>query len=103
MARQVDDDAEYKQAMYADAISNPTVRDLAWRLAEAARSDGDPPLAAVDRAASKRYLHKCIVTRSTMELGDMTVRDYAELWALGILGHARYRVQSQGRQGGRRR
>ncbi len=97
------DDDEYKQVVYANAISDERVRDLAWRLAEAARSESDPPLAAVDRGASKRYLQKCILTRSTTELSDMTVRDFAELWALGILGHARYRVRGgQGRQGRQR-
>jgi hypothetical protein len=95
------DEDDYKQAIYTDAINDPGVRDLAWRLADAARTEGDPTLAAVDRGASKRYLRKCILTRSTMELGEMTVRDFAELWALGILGHARYRVR--GAQTGRRR
>lgn len=103
MVRTADDDAEFKQTLYADAIREPRVRDLAWRLADAARSEDDPPLKSVDRGASKRYLHKCIVTRSVVELGDMTVQDFAELWALGILGHARYRVRGQGRQSARRR
>jgi hypothetical protein len=49
MARHGDDEQEYKQAMYADVINDPSVRELAWRLADAARSDGDPQLAAVDR------------------------------------------------------
>lgn len=101
-----DDESEYKHAVYTDAISDERTSHLAWQLAEAARVEGDPELAAVDRGLAKRYFLKCIMTRSAMEVSTMTRRDFAELWGRGILGQARYRAEGghkRGRRGGERR
>ncbi|GMV17475.1 MAG: hypothetical protein AMXMBFR56_56990 [Polyangiaceae bacterium] len=91
MARESGDDTEWKLAAYAEATADETVRQLAWSIANAARTAEDPELSAMDLQAARRYLRACMLRATAAEISAMQRQDLAALWARGLLGAARYR------------
>lgn len=87
-----DDEREWKQSMYEQAVSDPNFKSLAWQMAERLVGADDPELGAGDVEAARRYLRACMLNMSVYELQTVTTQELAGLLARGALGAARYRA-----------
>lgn len=103
MPKEPTDDAEWKLAAYADVVADSVVQQLAWSIANAARTPSDPKLSAMDLQASRRYLRACMLRAGASEVAQMQRQDFAALWARGMLGAARYRSRGSDASSGNQR
>jgi len=92
VARPTEEERAWLEGVYESAVSDPTIKTLAWRMAEEAW-DGEPGLNHMDLVASRAYLRACLLRFTVAEVSAMLPTDFAGLWARGCVGACEYRLR----------
>lgn len=87
----MNDDLEYKRAVYEQFVKDNGTRNLAFDIAQNGQVQGDPELAIGDLEAARRYVWVCVRNMGASEAAALTPAMFAGLWARGIRGAAAWR------------
>jgi len=81
----------WKLNVYDSVVSDEGIHALVWRHLEGSQESGGPKVLEMDVAAGRKYLRRCMLNMSQIELQALSSRDAAALWARGAQGAAIYR------------
>jgi hypothetical protein len=102
MTKLDNEDREWRISVYENLIADPRVQAIAMQVAESSRERGDPEVNLGNTAAARKYLLRCIMNMTVVEVSTLDVATAGGLWGRGAIGAARWRARNFTRPGPRR-
>lgn len=87
------EDREWRISVYENLIADPRVQAIAMQVAESSRGPGDPEVNLGDTAAARKYLLRCVMNMTVVEVASLDVATAGGLWGRGAIGAARWRAR----------